>query len=339
MEYTLTIVEKRVETPDTVTILFKQPALRKIKYRAGQYITVIAQINGRKYRRPYSLSSVYGIDATLNITVKAIPGGVVSNYIVHQWKPGDSIAVMAPMGDYILPDPYTPTRLYCWCAGSGITPNYALIREALTTRPGIAQIVLVYSNKNAAHTIFHSALEALVKQHGARLTVYRIYTEDNAAGDALYKQRIDSDCINRIWDTESAAAAHFICGPAGMATFVANELHRRGVADEQVFFENFQLQLDTSLLEEVVAAEAAVCIREQLVHIRIPKGASVLEALLDEGIDFPYSCQAGTCGLCRAIVKEGRVVAPGIRHNTLEAHECLLCSSFPATSQLTLQIP
>ena len=48
-QYTLTIQEIRKETEDTITICFKQPGLRKIKYLAGQYITLILRINGRKY--------------------------------------------------------------------------------------------------------------------------------------------------------------------------------------------------------------------------------------------------------------------------------------------------
>ena len=37
------------ETKDTITLCFKQPGLKKIKYQAGQYLSLSFRINGRKY--------------------------------------------------------------------------------------------------------------------------------------------------------------------------------------------------------------------------------------------------------------------------------------------------
>ena len=90
-QYTLTIQEIRRETEDTITLCFKQPGLRKIKYQAGQYITLIVRINGRKYARPYSFSSAPSVDVTLDVTVKRVPGGVVSNFINTELKVGDVV--------------------------------------------------------------------------------------------------------------------------------------------------------------------------------------------------------------------------------------------------------
>jgi ferredoxin-NADP reductase len=56
-KYTLTLSDIKYETKDTITLCFNQPRLRKIKYLAGQYITIELRINGRKYARPYSFSS------------------------------------------------------------------------------------------------------------------------------------------------------------------------------------------------------------------------------------------------------------------------------------------
>src|SRR4051812_31049076 len=99
--FTLKIIEIIKEVPDVVTIGFKQPGLKKIKYKAGQYITLKVNINGRKYIRPYSLSSAPNIDANLEITLKRIPGGIVSNYLYDHANVNDLIEVMEPMGDFV----------------------------------------------------------------------------------------------------------------------------------------------------------------------------------------------------------------------------------------------
>jgi ring-1,2-phenylacetyl-CoA epoxidase subunit PaaE len=88
-KYTLKIINIRSETKDAVTLCFNQPSLRKIKYQAGQFITLIVRINGRKYARPYSFSSAPSVDGALEITVKRVPNGVVSNYINSDLKIGD----------------------------------------------------------------------------------------------------------------------------------------------------------------------------------------------------------------------------------------------------------
>lgn len=99
--YTLKVLEVRKETIDSVTLCFKQPGLKKIKYLAGQYLTLQFRINGRRYIKPYSFSSTPLIDSTLNVTVKRVPGGIVSNYINDIVKVDDVIEVQEPLGDFI----------------------------------------------------------------------------------------------------------------------------------------------------------------------------------------------------------------------------------------------
>ena len=78
--YTLKVENIKKETEDTLTLCFKQPRLRKIKYQAGQYLTLSFRIEGRKYTRAYSFSSSPSIDSSLEVTIKRVPNGKVSNY-------------------------------------------------------------------------------------------------------------------------------------------------------------------------------------------------------------------------------------------------------------------
>jgi vanillate O-demethylase ferredoxin subunit len=52
---------------------------------------------------------------------------------------------------------------------------------------------------------------------------------------------------------------------------------------------------------EQLAVELAATGRTVLV----PAGLSILEALLDEGVDVPFSCMEGICGSCRTTVVAG----------------------------------
>jgi len=71
--YTLKVVEIRKETVEAVTVCFKQPGIKKTKYLAGQYLTLIFRINGGRYIRPYSFASAPPVDPLLEISVKRVP--------------------------------------------------------------------------------------------------------------------------------------------------------------------------------------------------------------------------------------------------------------------------
>jgi ring-1,2-phenylacetyl-CoA epoxidase subunit PaaE len=158
--YSLTILEIIQETVDTKTFVFKNPIFNKIKYEAGQYLTLLLRINGRKYVRPYSFSSTPLVDSLLSITVKRVSNGIVSNYIHNFFKVGDVIEVMEPMGDFVLNKKESIHSIYFWGVGSGITPLFSLIKEVLNSRPNTV-VHLVYGNKNEESTIFKTQLKKI----------------------------------------------------------------------------------------------------------------------------------------------------------------------------------
>ncbi|MFA5121631.1 2Fe-2S iron-sulfur cluster-binding protein [Zavarzinia sp.] len=43
------------------------------------------------------------------------------------------------------------------------------------------------------------------------------------------------------------------------------------------------------------------------VDIEVPRGRTVLDAALDEGLDYPFFCRGGTCGTCKSRLVSGEV--------------------------------
>ncbi|MBK8286742.1 MAG: cytochrome b N-terminal domain-containing protein [Ahniella sp.] len=72
---------------------------------------------------------------------------------------------------------------------------------------------------------------------------------------------------------------------------------------------------------------------------------TVLEAGLRAGLDLPYECRNGACGLCRCSVREGEVDQPAEQATALGAahadpRQILMCCSRPrADLQLALDVP
>jgi ring-1,2-phenylacetyl-CoA epoxidase subunit PaaE len=175
MILSLKVAKIKRETIDTITVCMRQPGLKKIKYKPGQYITLVVHVNGRKYLRPYSFSSCPGIDEFLEITVKRVANGVVSNHINDMIKEGDTLEVMPPMGDFVYNFDKKVNTAYFWGVGSGITPLLSLLKSILYSAYD-TKVLLIYGNRERESTIFFKELEDLQNHFQNRFRVIHFNT-------------------------------------------------------------------------------------------------------------------------------------------------------------------
>src|SRR5688572_19976384 len=75
------------ETRDAIVIVFEQPAEGKVDYKSGQFLTLIANVNGKDVRRAYSLCTSNFVDEDLAVAVKRVEKGVMSNWLAEHLKP------------------------------------------------------------------------------------------------------------------------------------------------------------------------------------------------------------------------------------------------------------
>jgi ring-1,2-phenylacetyl-CoA epoxidase subunit PaaE len=342
--YTLKIIELRRETADTLTVVFKQPALKKIKYQAGQYLTLIFQINGRRYIRPYSFSSAPGVDPDLEITVKQVPGGIVSNHIADRLKVGDLVEVMEPMGDFILrPDLITTaTHIVLWGAGSGITPLISIIKEALHKNIG-KQVTLVYGNRSLESVIFKDKIE-LLKTVYSNFTSFDFHTRlaISPTNPTIIEGRIDPAKVLSVMKAEGdlTNTLHYICGPVGLKESVKAALLELGVKNQSIQTEDFEIVRDPVEFENI-STKIVVVVKDGVkAVVEVVKGKSILEAGLDTTLDLSYSCQTGSCLVCKAVLLKGEIKMIGLtnRPQELNADEYLLCCSYPLTDNVEVAV-
>src|SRR6185295_12347318 len=93
--YDLKVKDIVHETKDAISLVFEQPS-PKIEYKAGQFLTLLANIQGKEVRRAYSLCSSPFVDSDLAVSVKRVENGLMSNYLPDQLKPGQTLKVMEP---------------------------------------------------------------------------------------------------------------------------------------------------------------------------------------------------------------------------------------------------
>lgn len=344
-KYTLKIIEIRQETIDASTLIFKQPALKKIKYHAGQYLTLIFHINGRRYIRPYSFSSSPSMDANLEITVKRVQGGIVSNHIADCLKVDDLVEVMEPMGHFVLNTNLitTDTHVVLWGAGSGITPLISIIKEALNQNLS-KQVTLVYGNRNQGNVIFKDRIDSLKAAYN-NFTSWNFHTKAiiSEINSKIVEGRIDPAKVLSVMREEGDLnkTIHYICGPLGLKESVKTALLDLGVKPQNVLTEDFEIVRDAAEFENISTQMVTVIKSGVKFSVEVIKGKSILEASLDAMIDLSYSCQTGNCSVCKAELIKGEVKMIGLttRPQELNGTECLLCCSFPLANNVEVAVP
>ncbi|OXA81428.1 ring-1,2-phenylacetyl-CoA epoxidase subunit PaaE [Flavobacterium aquidurense] len=339
--YTLKVQQIIKETEDTITLCFKQPGLKKVKYLAGQYLTLQFRINGRRYIRPYSFSSTPTIDSTLNVTVKRVPGGIVSNYINDNVKVDDVIEVQEPLGDFIFEEEESVKSVVFWGVGSGITPLFSMIKFLLTGQP-LVNIHLVYGNKSKASIIFQDELEKFKQTYPNRFKIYYFYSKEEFFNNDSHNfhGRINSNFIRELLTKIDEPTRHYVCGPIGLKDTIKDSLISISGNLDNLFSEDFEIVKNPEDFKEISKQDIKLNFKGIENMVTINKGNSILEEALEIGIELPYSCQTGNCSTCKATLKSGEIKMIGLSkpRTDLNDNEYLLCCSYPLTNNVYVEI-
>ena len=99
-----------------------------LPYQAGQYVPVQVARWSRTWR-PYSVATAPRPGGPLELHVRAVPGGLVSNALVHHSDVGECVLLGAAEGTMTLADP--GRDLLCIAGGTGLAPLKAIIEGVL----------------------------------------------------------------------------------------------------------------------------------------------------------------------------------------------------------------
>ncbi|NNE55183.1 MAG: hypothetical protein HKN32_04125, partial [Flavobacteriales bacterium] len=235
--YSLPILDVRTLTADSKAIVFDCSAFPPDTIiRPGQYITVKVDVDGSSERRSYSISRYSQENSTLEIGVKRVPNGKVSNLANSQWKMGDSIECSGPEGNFTLTDK-TPVHHVFFAAGSGITPIIHMVDHVINSRGERA--TLFFGNSSSSDVMYKEELRTL--SSNPNLSVLQIFT-DGSTGTPLTSGRIDFGKATQLVHecVDNPLAAHFyMCGPSCMIDSVTNALEDQGVSADNIHLEYF----------------------------------------------------------------------------------------------------
>ncbi|GAA4280177.1 ferredoxin--NADP reductase [Gaetbulibacter aestuarii] len=332
------------ETADSVSIRFNIPEHLKdtFQFKAGQYITLKTNIDGKEIRRDYSLC-VAPNSKELKVAVKEVEDGTFSAYANRTLKVGDTLEVASPKGRFIFtPNDSKIKNIVLFAAGSGITPVMSILKCALEEEKE-SKVVLMYGNKSVEDTMFMEELLQLQHQYKDRFSIQFIFSRVKEK-DALFGH-IEKSTVNLVLKNKYKhidVDAFYICGPEPMIHTVKAVLDENGIAEDRVHFELFKASKQDEVEDTSAPTDKTtitITLDEETTTFEMSPSQSILEAALDEDLDAPYSCQGGICSTCLARLKEGE--AKMRQNNILTDQEVedgliLTCQAHPTSSKVVI---
>lgn len=304
---TLKVIDIIDETHDTKTIRLvgEEPLL--FSYRPGQFITFVLDIGGTEVRRSYSMSSSPSRPHLLEVTIKRVPGGLVSNWFCDQVKLGDRLTVKGPSGRFTCFD-YPCSKMLFIGAGSGITPIVSMGRWMVDTGADV-DVKLLASFKSPSDIIFRKEFE-LWSARSRRFEVAITLTSDWHGTEFWtgFRGRISAEMM-RVFVPDLHERHIFLCGPEPFADSVRKILHGIGFDLARLHAESFgsgrsaQGAKGGGKTLELTGPTHQVTFAKSGLTVETDENVSLLELAESYGIEIDYSCRSGSCGACEVKCK------------------------------------
>jgi stearoyl-CoA 9-desaturase NADPH oxidoreductase len=273
------VVDVRRTTPRSVTLTLAPNESFTCAYtvKAGQYVNLTVDVDGRRHTRCYSPANAEG-SPHLELTIGHHDGGLVSNYLYERARRGMVVGLAGVGGDFVLPA-LRPRRILFVSGGSGITPVMAMLRtliaEGHVGAPG-TEVAFVHYARTAAEACYRDELAAL-----PRVRVLHGYTWSD-----------DGDLVGRFGPDHLAAAMPspdvvFVCGPTALVEAVRE--HCENVHTESFVPPVFEASANPSG-GRITFADSGVDV--------VDDGRSLLEQAESAGLTPENGCRMGICHTC-----------------------------------------
>lgn len=334
----LTIIS---ESKDAKTFVLEPLEGWEPLYTEGQFLTLVFNTKHGEKRRSYSISSSPSLGEPLCITVKKVENGEFSRMLLMHAKPGDVLYTSGINGLFVLPEKVRAcNQFFFLAAGSGITPCFSLLKRLLKDYSN--DIVLIYSNKSEADTLFFKQLKSLEIKHSARFQVHFLFSYKLD----LYHSRLSSWLLQQLLDSylkvDSENAFFYVCGPLDYMRMV-NITLLGNIPPNNIFKESFSSEPRKVLLvpDDTSPHQVTIHFQEQkhVVSVQFPQ--TILSAAKSKHINLPYSCETGRCGSCLAIRRSGQVwmaYNEVLTEEEVASGQILICQSYPIHGDVEVAI-
>ena len=342
----LRVISVSLQPTEVLKIDFETLDGSKLNYTAGQFITLVFNVDGKVYRRSYSFCSSPDVDEPISIAVKLVENGEISRFMHHQITVGDIVEIAAPNGLFVYKDEKKINRtVFLFGAGVGITPLFSILKTVLIKEVN-TKVILIYSSRTAEDTLFLNEIDKWQFNYPDRLKV--IYLFSNSKN--LMRARLNGFLINQLVKEEMVFdkndALFYICGPYDYMDVCKITLLGAGFKPEQVKREVFVVpedELDEDDTTEKIVDKNTYSVnlhfQGKVHHLLVPWPKRILDVALANKINIPYSCSGGVCSTCTATCISGGVKMDYnevLTDDEIAKGRILVCTGRPTENETTI---
>lgn len=221
---------------DVLRLRLKLPEGQRLQYRAGQYLEIILR-DGR--RRAFSIANPPHDDALIELHVRRVPGGELTDRLIDQLQERSILRIQAPLGTFVLREQSRRPILFIG-GGTGFAPIKAMIEHALHI--GIDRPMALYWGARARSDLYLSELPA---QWAQRIPTFRyvpVLSEPDADWDGrtgYVHEAVVAD------NPEIAGFDVYLSGPPVMVEAGRGAFEALGLSMDHMFSDAFEWAADS----------------------------------------------------------------------------------------------
>lgn len=315
-------------------------------FKAGAYLSVFLNVGDMKITRPYSISSSprEALEGRYVLTIKRVPNGIGSNYMLDHFKVGDQVELSGPLGEFV----YLPIRdgktVIGVAGGSGITPFHSFAK-AIVDGDEDFRLILLYGSRTEKDILFREEFDQLMEASDKVKVVHVLSDEEKAGFEHGF---VTADLIKKYAPSDENYSI-FMCGPAGMYHFLDEQIKTLNLERKWVRHElQGEVHDPKSLPDYPKNANAPESVRitvhicDKTQTITASSEDTILQSLEKHGIAAPARCRSGECGWCHSLLLSGDVYSPKKLEHRREAdmdfNYIHPCCTFPL-SDIEIEVP
>lgn len=312
----LTVRDKREVAVDTwlFDLVSDTPGVPLPAFTAGAHVVLLTPTG---LTRRYSLCNPPSEREHYQVAIKREAAGMGGSVgMIDRVRVGDRVMV-SPPENYFPLDSQVPSCLLI-AGGIGITP---ILSMAHALAESGRDFQLLYCTRSPESTAFAEQMTAA--PFVGRTTLHHDHGERSRSYD-----------LAALLATQPAQTHLYCCGPAPLMHAVRE--HSRHWAHGTVHFEDFG---STVKVDKPGDKAFDVVLARQGRTLHVAANTSILDALRQQGVQVPSSCESGTCGACRTGLLEGvGEHRDYVLDDEEQAREIMICVSRARSERLVLDV-
>lgn len=238
----ITIQKAKLRTVQTLSERVKEFTLEvggaPFNFIPGQFLTIHFQMNGKSFKRSYSLSQAPQPTGQLEFATAYVEGGVGSEYL-FALKPGDELDISGPYGRLVLND--VALRFCLVGTGTGMTPYRAMLPQLslkLQQNPSL-RVVILAGYRTRQERLYHDDFLKFAKAFPQQVDYQTCLSREASIQDEMYERLGHVQTQFSRLNLAPKSDLVYLCGNPQMIDESYGQLLHEGFDSKQIIREKY----------------------------------------------------------------------------------------------------